>query len=158
MALVLPTIPRIVFTVLEPLSLVAGFLGPFVSPEWFLAEQIAGSPQQEITQNAKMIAYQLGNIYLLMALVGVAVLYTTTEAKVVRSYLIALAIADVGHVGITCYVMEYERAVDIAHWNSMAWGNLGATGFLFFFRLAYLFRLFGPDRQPIAVKQGKKSN
>lgn len=105
----------------------AGFLGPFVSPEWFLAEQIAGSPQQEITQNAKMIAYQLGNIYLLMALVGVAVLYTTTEAKVVRSYLIALAIADVGHVGITCYVMEYERAVDIAHWNSMAWGNLGAT-------------------------------
>lgn len=106
---------------------VAGFLGPFVSPEWFLAEQIAGSPQQEITQNARMIAYQLGNIYLLMALVGVAVLYTTTEAKVVRSYLTALAIADVGHVGITCYVMEYERAVDIAHWNSMTWGNIGAT-------------------------------
>jgi hypothetical protein len=106
---------------------IAGFSGPFVSAEWFLAEQIAGSPRQELTQNAKMVAYQLGNVYLLMALVGIAVLYTTTESKVVRSYLTALAIADIGHVGITCYVMEYERAIDIASWNSMAWGNIGIT-------------------------------
>jgi hypothetical protein len=52
---------------------------------------------------------------------------TTTETKVVRSYLIALAIADVGHVFITCFVMGYERAIDIAQWNAMAWGNIGVT-------------------------------
>lgn len=45
-----------------------------------------------------MVAYQLGNIYLLLAMVGVAVLYSTTEAKVVRNYVIALWIADIGHV------------------------------------------------------------
>ena len=30
--------------------------------------------------------YRLGNIYLLLALAGISVLYTTTEAKVVRNY------------------------------------------------------------------------
>lgn len=104
-----------------------GFLGPFISPEWFINEQVAGSSQQEITKNAIMVAYQLGNIYLLMGMVGVAVLYATTDPKVVRNYLIALAIGDVGHVGITCYVMEYERVIDIANWNSLAYGNIGFT-------------------------------
>ena len=56
-----------------------------------------------------MVALQLGNIYLLLAMVGIAVLYTTTEAKVVRNYVIALWLADIGHVAVTGYVMEYER-------------------------------------------------
>ena len=70
---------------------------------------------------------RLGNIYLLLAMVGVAVLYTTTEAKVVRNYVIALLLADISHVGITCYVMEYERTIAVANWNPMAWGNIGVT-------------------------------
>lgn len=105
---------------------VAGFVAPFISPEAFIADQIAGSPRGA-TENAKMIAYQLGNIYLLLAMVGVAVLYSTTEVKVVRNYLIALAIADVSHVSITAYGMGYDRTIDIANWNAMAWGNIGAT-------------------------------
>lgn len=105
----------------------AGFFGSFVSPEWFIAEQVAGSSQQAITKNAALVAYQLGNIYLLMAMVGIGVLYTTTERKVVRNYLIALALGDIGHVAITCYVLEYERAVDIANWNPMTYGNIGFT-------------------------------
>jgi hypothetical protein len=60
-------------------------------------------------------------------MVGVAVLYTTTEAKVVRNYVIALWLADISHVAITCYIMGYERMVDVANWNPMAWGNIGAT-------------------------------
>jgi hypothetical protein len=106
---------------------VAGFFGPMISPEWFLAEQIAGSPQQGITRNAQMVVYQLANIYLLMALVGIGVLYTTTESRVVRNYLIALAIGDLGHVGITYYVIEHEKAIDIANWTSVTWGNIGFT-------------------------------
>ncbi|PSS12446.1 hypothetical protein M430DRAFT_36572 [Amorphotheca resinae ATCC 22711] len=156
MASILPPIPRVVFTVLEPLTLVAGFFAPFISPEWFVAEQIASSPLVDITQNTKMVAYQLGNIYILLAMIGVAVLYTTTEARVVRNYLIALAIADVSHVGVTWYAMGHERAVDVASWNSMTWGNIGVTTLLFVVRLAYLAGLFGPDQQsPIAKKGGK---
>jgi hypothetical protein len=144
MASILPTIPRVVFTILEPISLqvpfhssvliltrpdlrIAGAVAPFISPEWFIAEQIAFSPLEPITANAKMVALQLGNIYLLLAMVGIAVLYTATEAKVVRNYVIALWLADIGHVAVTYSVMEYERMVDVRNWNAMAWGNIGAT-------------------------------
>ena len=38
-------------------------------------------------------------------MIGVGVLYTTREAKVVRNYLLACAIADVGHLYATYAVM-----------------------------------------------------
>lgn len=60
-------------------------------------------------------------------MVGIAVLYTTTEVAVVRNYVIALWLADISHVGITCYVMPYEQLVNVAGWNAMAWGNIGCT-------------------------------
>lgn len=109
-------------------------MAPFISPEWFVAEQIALSPLEPITANAKMVALQLGNIYLLLAMVGIAVLYTTTEAAVVRNYVVALWLADIGHVAVTCYIMEYDRMVDVASWNAMAWGNIGATVSMLSFR------------------------
>ena len=38
-------------------------------------------------------------------MVGVGVLYGTTEAKVVRNFLLACAIADVGHLYVTYAIM-----------------------------------------------------
>lgn len=38
-------------------------------------------------------------------MVGVGVLYATTEAKVVRNFLLACAVADVGHLYVTFAVM-----------------------------------------------------
>lgn len=70
---------------------------------------------------------RLGNIYLLLAMVGIAVLWTTTEPKVVRNYVIALWLADIGHVGVTAYATPYEKLIDVSNWNAMAWGNIGAT-------------------------------
>ena len=58
-------------------------------------------PPAKLTPNTRLVAYQLGNVYGLLAMVSIAVLYTTTEAKVVRNYLIALWIADIGHVAAT---------------------------------------------------------
>lgn len=77
--------------------------------------------------NSRLVALQLGNCYGLLFLAAVSVLYTTTELKVVRNYLIALWIADIGHIAV-CYIgLGYERFVDVASWNSMTWGNVGAT-------------------------------
>lgn len=56
-----------------------------------------------------------------------AVLYTTTEAKVVRNYVIALWIADIGHVAATYYVLGYDRFVDVGKYNPMAFGNVVVT-------------------------------
>lgn len=77
--------------------------------------------------NSKLVALQLGNTYGLVFLIASAVLYTTSEIKVVRNYLIACWLADISHVYVCYHVMGWDRFVDIAGWNSMTWGNVGVT-------------------------------
>ena len=60
-------------------------------------------------------------------MVAVAVLYSTTEPKVVRNYVIALLLADIGHIATTGYVMGYDRFIDLANYNPTTWGNVGLT-------------------------------
>lgn len=97
-----------------------------MNPSWFVGEQTS-TPSLTVDVNSRLVALQLGNCYGLLFLAAVAVLYTTTEIKVVRNYLIALWIADIGHI-IVCYLgLGFERFVDVASWNSMTWGNVGAT-------------------------------
>jgi hypothetical protein len=49
---------------------IAGFAGTIADPEWFITEQIAFSPPEKLSKNAIVVALQLGDIYLLMALVS----------------------------------------------------------------------------------------
>ncbi|APA07279.1 hypothetical protein SS1G_13175 [Sclerotinia sclerotiorum 1980 UF-70] len=147
MTSILPPFPKFVFAIFEPISLVAGFIGAMISPEWFIEEQIASSQHVSISDNARLVALQLGNIYLLLAMIGVAVLYSTQEAKVIRNYLIALWLADIGHLAVTYHVLGWDSVVDIAEWNSMTFGNIGATLFLFLTRSAYLLGMFGPNKK-----------
>lgn len=105
---------------------IAGWAGATLDPSWFIKEQTS-TPSLTVDDNSRLVALQLGNCYGLLFLAAVAVLYTTTELKVVRNYLIALWIADIGHIAV-CYLgLGYERFVDVASWNSMTWGNVGAT-------------------------------
>ncbi|PTB70519.1 hypothetical protein BBK36DRAFT_1165043 [Trichoderma citrinoviride] len=158
MAASLPPFPRLVFTVLEPLSLVAGFAGAVYDPAWFVAQQIPQDKPVAASENSIVMAHQLGNMYLAMCFVGLALFRTTSEARVIRSYLVALLLADAGHVGFTWYGMGTDRFMDVSGWNAMAWGNLGATLFLAFTRIAYLSGMFGPDRHgPAAITTQKKS-
>ncbi|PHH63560.1 hypothetical protein CDD81_5747 [Ophiocordyceps australis] len=160
MASSLPTVPRVVFTILEPLSLVAASVFAINDPAWFVAEQIphtAPSPAPQTLADASIVmARQLGNMYLLMALVGLAVLLSTREPCVVRSYLFALWLGDVGHIAFSCYGLGWERVMNPWQWNAMAWGNLFVTALLFTLRSAYFVGLFGPDRLPVtgAKKRG----
>lgn len=96
-------------------------------------------------ENARLVALQLGNTYGLVFLIASAVLYTTSEIKVVRNYLVACWLADISHVYVCYHVLGWDRFVDVAAWNSMTWGNVGATTMLFLTRTAYLLGLFGPD-------------
>ena len=80
-------------------------------------------------------------------MIGLGILYQTTDPKVVRNFLVACAIADVGHVYVT-YVGMGKDFWDVANWNGLAWGNIGATGSLFVVRCLYLLGAFGQDRVP----------
>jgi hypothetical protein len=71
--------------------------------------------------------FRLGNIYLLLAMVAIAVLYSTTEPKVVRNFEIALWLADIGHIATTGYVMGFDKFIDFANYNPTTWGNVGVT-------------------------------
>lgn len=95
-------------------------------------------------------------MYFLAFLVGVGVLHSSSEIRVVKNYLIALAVADLGHIMITAEALGREEMVDVKGWNAMTWGNLGVTMFLFLTRCAYLMGLFGPDK-PKVVKGTKKT-
>ena len=97
---------------------------------WFIREQIAEAPSAPtiaLSDQARIVAQQLGNAYGLLFMVGVAVLYTSTELKVVRNYLVALLLADIGHVGLTIVALGTERFSAVGEWNAMTWGNVGFT-------------------------------
>ena len=93
-------------------------------------------------------------MYGLSALLGVGLLYATTEPKVVRNYILALAVGDVGHLVVTGLGLGWEGLLDVGGWNDMAWGNLGVTTGLFVTRVGYLMGLFGEDR--VAGVKGEK--
>ncbi|OHF03502.1 hypothetical protein CORC01_01221 [Colletotrichum orchidophilum] len=154
-AAALPTLPRLVFTVFEPISLVGGFLGAVINPDWFISEQIVQGATSAVpaaeSDNTRLVALQLGNMYLLMAMVGLAVLNLTSELRVVRGYLVALWIADIGHIYVCYHVMGLNRFLDVANWNSMAWGN----ALLCLTRMAYLLGLFGQD-SPLKKSEKKQ--
>ena len=90
----------------------------------------------------------------------------------VRNYIFALWLADISHVAITASVMGYDQAVDVANWNSMAWGNIGITVsrmailvatktnhaiqiILFIIRSAYFLGFLGDDRTSMVEKKGQ---
>lgn len=77
--------------------------------------------------NSRLVAMQLGNLYLLLCMVGLAVLSSTSEIKVVRNYLVALWIADISHIALTWHALGHDNFVDVTGWNAMTWGNVGAT-------------------------------
>jgi hypothetical protein len=111
----------------EHANSVAGFLGAVYDPAWFVAQQIPKEKPLVASENSIVLAHQLGNLYLGMCFVGLSLFWSTSEVKVIRSYLVALLIADAGHVGFTWYGMGSDRFFDVSGWNAMAWGNLGAT-------------------------------
>jgi len=67
---------------------------------------------------------------------------------VLRNYLIGLAIADIGHIYATYLAMGWGAFSDVAKWNALTWGNIGATGFLFINRVLYLCGVFGFAKAP----------
>lgn len=103
-------------------------------------------PSHPLYETEHVLALQLGNIYFLLCLMGLFILNTTTEPKVVRAYLWAAWTADISHIGVTGWVMGYDVFVNVADWNSMAYGNIAITAFLFFSRSLYLMGAFGKDK------------
>ncbi|KAL7657875.1 hypothetical protein ACMYSQ_004019 [Aspergillus niger] len=137
---IFPPIPYFIFGIFEPLALIGGSLYPHLQPSSFILSQIPHNPDSTgtITPSSLSLAYQLSNIYFLLALLGIALIHSTSEPKVLRSYLVCLAVADLTHILAAGYAMGWERFVDIAGWNALTWGNVGVTAGLFLSRVVVL--------------------
>jgi hypothetical protein len=132
-----------------------GWLGPILDPVHFVSAQIPSAPTHDLLPTEHILALQLGNCYGLACLVGVAVLFSTREVHTVRSYLIALLIADVGHVSVSMWALGREAAWDVANWNDLAWGNIGFTAFLGTMRVLTLAGAFGKFEAATEEKKRK---
>ncbi|KAF2488907.1 hypothetical protein BU16DRAFT_531945 [Lophium mytilinum] len=155
MASKIPTFPRTVFTIIEPLSTAAGYLGPLLSPASFVSSQSPFEPPHQLYLTEHVLALQLGNCYGLLALLGLFILNTTDELKTVKAYLLALWIADIGHIVVTLWGLGVD-GWSVSSWNGMAWGNVGFTAFLFAVRSIYFLGLFGDDEDEEKVEKVKK--
>ncbi len=111
-------------------------------------------PSIPLTSTSQVLALQLGNCYGLVGLIGIGILYYTNEAIVVRNYLIACAIGDVGHLAATYWVIGHHSFVDVGGWNATAWGNIGVTAFLLVVRVLYFAGVFGKDRVVRSMRKG----
>jgi hypothetical protein len=136
----------------------AGFLCPLLTPELFITSQLPTPTLPLVSSDAttRLLAVQLGNAYLLLGFLGLFILNTTTEIKVVRAYLWALWLGDIGHVGFTLWAIGWEGTLDVEKWSAVTWGNIGITAFLFAMRCAYLGGLFERrSRRKTEVKKRK---
>ncbi|BCS05004.1 uncharacterized protein AKAW2_80805S [Aspergillus luchuensis] len=142
---ILPPIPYLIYGIFEPISLIGGSLYPHLDASSFILSQIPDNPDTTgtITPSSLSLAYQLSNIYFLLALLGVALIHSTSEPKVLRNYLVCLAVADLTHILAAGWSMGWERFVDVAEWNALTWGNVGVTAALFGSRMVVLGGGFG---------------
>ncbi|PYH80742.1 hypothetical protein BO82DRAFT_312310 [Aspergillus uvarum CBS 121591] len=156
---ILPPWPNLIFGIFEPISLIAGALSPLLNLPAFITDQIPQAhPQGQsnpIQPQSISLAYQLGNLYGLLALLGLGILRTTTEPPVIRRYLLALLVADVGHISATGWGMGWARFCDVGGWNALTWGNVAVTAFLGVNRVLFLVGWVGDYQLPVAAKTGK---
>jgi hypothetical protein len=137
-------------------SSIAGAVAPLIDCPSFVSSQLGHLKAHPLLETEQVLSYQLGNLYLLLALLGLLILNTTTEPKVVHAYVVALAIGDVGHFWGTCYMTGWAASWDVMSWNAMAWGNIAAVIALFSVRSAYLLGMFGPDKIPMDTTSKRK--
>ncbi|PWW72932.1 hypothetical protein C7212DRAFT_225860 [Tuber magnatum] len=114
------------------------------------------APEQRATLSPSVRAsiLQLANCYLLLSMCSTAVLRSTREECVVRRFLLALLLGDVGHVYLTYVAVGADYFFSPSQWNLLAHGNLTFTIFLFLSRSIYLLGWGGNPRSqgPIRAK------
>ncbi|KAJ6264151.1 LOW QUALITY PROTEIN: hypothetical protein Dda_0293 [Drechslerella dactyloides] len=143
MATLLPPVPWWVFCVYEPISTFAGLGYAVLSTEKFVAEQLPDVEASALTPQGTLVAWQTGNLFGIMAMMAIAVLWSTSEVAVVKRYLVALLVGDIGHLAAVWWHMGTGHFVGAHRWNVFTWGNVGVTAFLAVVRLGTLAGLFG---------------
>lgn len=96
-----------------------------------------------IPPQALTLTLALLNVYLLLAALAIVCCFTA-HAPVARGFLLAVAIADYGHVYATYAGAGPAVFWDpLGSWNGMVWGSVGVSLFLNVHRWLTLLGVFG---------------
>lgn len=165
-AFTLPLTYTLFFLAIEPICTLIGAIYGIFFPQTYLhlLSTSISSPAPMLTtlspQTSTILA-QLGNLYLLLALLEASILRSTSDLKVWSTLLVCMLIADIGHVA-SCY-LSMDAAVGLNGfwkfwlWNRLDWGNLGFVYVAAGLRIAFL-RDVGLGRANEAGKKvGKKA-
>jgi hypothetical protein len=144
--------PRFVFCVVEPFLLFSGFTFLAFSIPTYVTSLSPTPHASEPLPTEQILAFQLCNVYLLLAFINIFVLITTGEIKVVRAYLSALWWGDMGHLGSTAWCLGRAGMSTASSWSFVIWANFLILSFLFLARTLYFLGVFGPD----AIGTGEK--
>lgn len=125
---------------------------------FYLAQSPTADPTSTATAPAQglVLALQLTNVYLLLAALAVVCSWTP-HASVARWYLVAVALADYGHIAACYRGVGADVFWDVARWNDMMWGGVGVSVVLNVLR--WLTVLGVPGMRVVegtAVEEGKK--
>lgn len=123
----IPVAYRIFFLYIEPVATLVGAFFAWFLPYAYLSRTDASSapnPVLGVPTSTGISLRQLGNLYMVFALNEALVLRATTDIKVWRALLIALLIADFGHLYtvLPLGARIYYGALD---WDLIHWGNVG---------------------------------
>lgn len=142
----MPTIPlpyTVFFLWVEPAATLLGAFFATIRPlDYLRLTHAATAPVKFLAfpTSTQVVLQQLGNLYLAFALIEALVLRSTSDIKVWKALLVALLIADFGHL-LACYPLGLQSYYDVLNWNAMNYGNYlfvycGAT-----FRTCFLLNI-----------------
>jgi hypothetical protein len=105
----------------------------------------------EFPPQALGLTLQMANVLLLLAPLAVVCSWAR-DPTTARGYLLAVALADYGHIYGTYRAVGPAYFRDVAGWNDMVWGSVGVSAVLNILRWLTLLgafgRLTGPDGVP----------
>lgn len=131
-----------VFGVMEPTLQILGFVVASFTPHYFALTQTPTPISHTLLPSEKIVTYQLGNLLLLVAILGLSFMNSTNDPAVVKTYLSVLWWGDLGHIGVTAWCMGPERLLSLREWIVMNWTSMGLPIVLFTMRSLYFLGAF----------------
>ncbi|KAM0271397.1 hypothetical protein ACHAQH_009119 [Verticillium albo-atrum] len=136
--LLLEDLPYYIFAVVEPALQLLGFAVTSLAPHYFALSQTPSPISHSFLPSEKILTYQLGNLFFLLAVISLSVLNATSDRAVVGAYLSALCWGDLGHIGVTAWCMGWQRFRSVGEWTPVNWACLLVPAVMYILRNMYL--------------------
>ncbi|KAF1935638.1 hypothetical protein EJ02DRAFT_460204 [Clathrospora elynae] len=134
----MPAFYRVVFLWIEPVSILTGAVyAHFLQSTYLELTHAASAPGASVPVATSIVMTQLANLYLGLAILEASVLRATTDSNVWRPFIVALLIADFGHL---YSVLPVGKDIYWAYWrwNAIDWGGVAFVYFLAVTRICML--------------------